>query len=74
MGTAQQTLRTRLHGARRLRQALRCRGCDQAASGVRSNNRLACAQAQQPYRLRVMPRWLLKPAGWWVPALRENHN
>lgn len=21
-----------------------------------------------------MPRWLLKPAGWWVPALRENHE
>jgi nucleoside-diphosphate-sugar epimerase len=36
--------------------------------------RLACAQAQQPYRLRVMPRWLLKPAGWCVPALRENHE
>lgn len=36
--------------------------------------RLACAQAQQPYRLRVMPRWLLKPAGWWAPTLRESHE
>lgn len=36
--------------------------------------RLACELAGQPYRLRVMPRWLLKPLGWWVPALRENQE
>ncbi len=42
--------------------------------GGEQMTRLACAQAQRPYRLRVMPRWLLKPAGWWIPALRENYE
>lgn len=36
--------------------------------------RLACELAGQPYRLRAMPRWLLKPVGWWVKAIRENHE
>lgn len=36
--------------------------------------RLACALAGQPYRLSAMPRWLLKPAGWWVKAIRENNE
>ena len=34
--------------------------------------RVACALAEQPDRLQVVPRWLLKAMGWWVPALREN--
>lgn len=36
--------------------------------------RLACDLARQPYRLSVLPRWLLKPVGWWVKAVRENHE
>ncbi len=36
--------------------------------------RLACGLARQPYRLRVMPGWLLKPVGWWMQAIRENHE
>lgn len=35
---------------------------------------LACAQAGRPYRQHVLPRWLLGPLGWWVPALRENRE
>ena len=42
-------------------------GCERMA-------RLACELAGQPYRLSVMPRWLLKPVGWWVKAVRENHE
>lgn len=36
--------------------------------------RLACELAGQPYRLQVMPNWLLKPMGWLVPAIRENNE
>lgn len=42
-------------------------------SGARMT-RLACDLAGQPYRLSVMPRWLLRPLGWWLPALRENQE
>jgi len=34
--------------------------------------RLACELAGRPYGLQVMPNWLLKLAGWFVPVLQEN--
>lgn len=36
--------------------------------------RLACELADQPFRMQTLPRWLLKPMGWVVPALRENEE
>lgn len=36
--------------------------------------RLACELAGQPYKLRVMPRWMMKLAGLFVPVLRENEE
>lgn len=36
--------------------------------------RLACAAAGRPYRLQVMPEWLLGPLGWFVKPLRENRE
>jgi len=36
--------------------------------------RLACAQAEQAYRLQVMPNWLLTPLAWVVPPIRENRE
>lgn len=38
----------------------------------RALTRLACATANQPFRLQVAPRWLLVAMGWFNPALREN--
>ncbi len=36
--------------------------------------RLACEWAHQPYRLSVMPRWMMKPLSWCIPAIRENRE
>lgn len=36
--------------------------------------RLACDLAEQPYRLQVAPRWMLKIMGMFVPVLRENEE
>ena len=36
--------------------------------------RLACEWAGKPYRLSVMPRWMMKPLSWCVPAIRENRE
>lgn len=34
--------------------------------------RLACGQAGRPFKLQVVPRWLLKLMGIFIPVLREN--
>lgn len=34
--------------------------------------RLACELAGQPYRLQVMPRWMMKVLELFIPVLREN--
>lgn len=36
--------------------------------------RLACASANQPYKLQVAPRWILKLMGIFMPVLRENEE
>ena len=36
--------------------------------------RLAYELAEQPYRLKVVPRWLLKGIGMFMPVLRENEE
>ncbi|HEY9095949.1 MAG TPA: NAD-dependent epimerase/dehydratase family protein [Hydrogenophaga sp.] len=35
---------------------------------------MACDVAGQPRRLQVLPNWLLRPLGWFVPPLRENRE
>jgi nucleoside-diphosphate-sugar epimerase len=36
--------------------------------------RLACELAGRPFRLQVLPRWMVGALGWFVPALRENQE
>lgn len=36
--------------------------------------RLACDLAGQPYKLSVMPRWMMKLVGIFMPVLRENEE
>ncbi len=36
--------------------------------------RLACELANQPYKLQVAPRWMLKLMGMFMPVLRENEE
>jgi hypothetical protein len=36
--------------------------------------RLACELANQPYKLQVAPRWLLRLMGIFMPVLRENEE
>lgn len=36
--------------------------------------RLACELAKQPYKLQVVPRWILRLMGMFMPVLRENEE
>jgi nucleoside-diphosphate-sugar epimerase len=36
--------------------------------------RLACELAKQPYKLQVVPRWILRLMGIFMPVLRENEE
>lgn len=36
--------------------------------------RLACELANQPYRLQILPRWIRKLIGLFIPALHENEE
>lgn len=47
--------------------------CSDALTGAHFV-RLACEQAGQPFRLQVMPNWLMVPLGWVVPPIRENRE
>ncbi|MEZ5702265.1 MAG: hypothetical protein R3E42_10450 [Burkholderiaceae bacterium] len=35
---------------------------------------MACDVAGRPQQLQVLPNWLLRPLGWFVPPLRENRE